>query len=115
MTAGEKTPVEQALGRSYTTVDGVMFNVTRLSVEHHPDRTVTFVFGLTVERPGHPDECWVVTLPWDDKSFSDVLASPAPPPDRLRQMVNIVHALLEEWWATKARNRHSAKMGRRIS
>ncbi|GHH07320.1 hypothetical protein [Streptomyces lanatus] len=112
---GERTPAEQALGRSYTTVDRVGFNITRLTVEHHADRTATLTFGLTVQRPDHPDETWVVTLPWDDKSFVDVLTSPAPHPDRLRQLVHIVHALLEEWWDTKGRNRKSAKMGRQIS
>jgi hypothetical protein len=29
-------------------------------------------------------------------------------------MVGIIHALLEEWWATKAHNRKSAKMGQQI-
>jgi hypothetical protein len=112
---GEKTPAEQALEHSYTAVGGVRFDVTRLSVEHHPDRTATFLFELTVNRTGHPDERWVVTLPWDDKSFADVLTSSAPNRDRLQQMVGIVHALLEEWWATKAHNRQSAKMGQQIS
>jgi hypothetical protein len=112
---GEKSPAEHALGRSYTAVDGVRFNVTRLSVEHHPDRTATFLFEFAVNRTGHPDECWTVTLPWDDTSFADVLTSSAPDQERLQQMVGMVHALLEEWWATKARNKQSAKMGRRIS
>ncbi|MFD0008226.1 hypothetical protein ACFVJ4_38375 [Streptomyces sp. NPDC127178] len=111
----ERTPAEQALARSYTTADGVGFNITQLTVEHHPDRTVTLTFGLTVQRPDQPDEIWVVTLPWDDKSFVDVFTSPAPHPDRLQQLVYIVHALLEEWWDTKSRNRRSARMGRQIS
>lgn len=112
---GKWTPAEQALGRSYTTADGVGFNITQLTVEHHPDRTVTLTFGLNVQRADHPDEIWVVTLPWDDKSFVDVLTSPAPHPDRLQQLVHIVRTLLEEWWDTKGRNRQSARMGRQIS
>ncbi|MFH9587099.1 hypothetical protein ACH4MW_15535 [Streptomyces luteogriseus] len=112
---GEKTPAEKVLGRSHTTVGGDRFTITRLFVEHHPDRTVTLTFELTVERPAQPDESWVVSLPWDDKSFVDVLTSPAPDPVRLQQLVHIVRTLLEEWWDTKGRNRQSAKMGRRIS
>ncbi|MGW6737470.1 hypothetical protein [Streptomyces sp. NPDC055013] len=111
---GEGTPAEQALGRSYTTVDGVEFHITQLTVAHRPDRTVTLTFGLTVQRPDHPDQSWVVTLPWDDKSLVDVLTSTAPQPDRLQQLVHIVHALLEEWWDTKSHNRRSARMGRQI-
>ncbi|MBQ0987091.1 hypothetical protein KBZ10_21750 [Streptomyces sp. F63] len=65
-------------------------------------------------RRGHQDEAWAVTLPWDDKSFVDVLTSPAPDPVRLQQLVHVVRALLEEWWDTKAHNRQSARMGRRL-
>ncbi|MGW0823918.1 hypothetical protein [Streptomyces sp. NPDC002845] len=107
------TPAEQALARSYTTGDGSMrFSITDLSVDHHPDPSATLTYWLTAERQGHPDERWVVTLPWDDKSFADVLTSSSPDPDRLQQLVHIVHTLLEEWWDTKGYNRQSAKMGR---
>ncbi|MFC9281667.1 hypothetical protein [Streptomyces collinus] len=110
-----KAPAQQALERSWATVDHVGFTVTGLSIEHHPDRAVTLAYALTVERPGHPGERWAVALPWDDKSFVDVLTSPAPDPDRLRELVHIVRALLEEWWDTKAGSRRSARMGRRIT
>jgi hypothetical protein len=110
----EQTSAEQALSRSYVTADGLRFDVIKLSVEHHPDRSATLTYRLTVGRRGHPDEHWVVTLPWGDKSWVDVLTSPTPPPDRLRQLVHLVHAHLEEWWDTKGHNRHSAKMGRRL-
>lgn len=50
----------------------------------------------------------------DDKSWVDVLTSPAPPPERLRQLVHLVHAHLDEWWDTKGYNRRSAKLGRRL-
>lgn len=110
-----RTPAEPALARSYTTGDGrVGFDITDLSVDHHPDRSAMLTYWLTVGRQGHQDERWVVTLPWDDKSFVDVLTSPAPDPDRLRQLVHIVRALLEEWWYTKGHDRQSAKMGRRL-
>jgi hypothetical protein len=111
----EQTPAEQALGRSYVTADGLRFDVVAMTVEHHPDRSATLTYRLTVRRPDHPDERWVVTLPWDDKSFVDVLTSPAPPSDRLQQLVHLVHAHLEEWWDTKGHNRRSAKMGRRLT
>jgi hypothetical protein len=71
-------------------------------------------YRLTVERPGREDERWAVALPWEDSSFADVLASPAPAPERLRQFVHLVHALLEEWWDTKGHNRQSAKTGQRL-
>ncbi|MFE2374316.1 hypothetical protein [Streptomyces sp. NPDC059398] len=109
-----QTPAEQALARSYTTGEGkVRFNVTGLSVDHRPDRSVTLTYWLTVGRKGLSDEHWEFTLPWDDKSFLDVLTSPAPDPERLQQLVHIVRTLLEEWWDTKGYNRKSAKMGRR--
>ncbi|MEU0256520.1 hypothetical protein ABZ299_29485 [Streptomyces sp. NPDC006184] len=111
----ERTPAEQALSRSYVTADGLRFDVVSLSVEHRPDRGMTLTYLLTVRRQGHPDERWVVALPWDDKSWVDVLTSPAPPADRLRQLVHLVHAHLEEWWDTKGHNRRSAKMGRRLT
>lgn len=111
----EQTPAEQALSRSYVTADGLRFGVIKLSVEHHPDRSTTLTYWLTVGRQGHPDERWEVALPWDDKSWADVLTSPAPPPDRLQQLVHLVRAHMEEWWDTKAHNRRSAKMGRRLA
>ncbi|MCH0562104.1 hypothetical protein [Streptomyces sp. MUM 2J] len=111
----EQTPAEQALSRSYVTADGLRFDVMKMSVEHHPDRSATLTYWLTVSRQGHPDEHWVVTLPWHDKSWVDVLTSPAPPPDRLGHLVHLVHAHLEEWWDTKGHNRQSAKMGRRLT
>lgn len=110
-----RTPAERALSRSYVTADGLRFDVTQMSVEHHPDRSATLTYWLTVGRQGHPDERWVVTLLWDDKSWVDVLTSPAPPPDRLPMLVHLVRAHLEEWWDTKGYNRQSAKMGRRLA
>jgi hypothetical protein len=110
----EQTPAEQALSRSYVTADGLRFDVTKMSAEHHPDRSATLTYRLAVGRQAHPDERWVVTLPWDDKSWADVLTLPAPPPDRLRQLVHLVHAHLEEWWDTRGHNRQSAKMGQRL-
>jgi len=106
---------EQALSRSYAPADGLRFDVAELSVEHHPDRSATLTYGLTVVRHGHPDERWLVTLPWEDKSWADVLTSAAPPADRLGRLVHLVHAHLEEWWDTKGHNRVSAKMGRRLT
>ncbi len=111
----EQTPAEQALSRSYITADGLRFEVGGMTVEHHPDRSATLRYSLTVRRQGHPDERWAVALPWEDKSWADVLGSPAPPPDRLRQLVHLVHTHLEEWWDTKGHNRRSAKLGRRLT
>ncbi|MEV7190181.1 hypothetical protein AB0N81_00045 [Streptomyces sp. NPDC093510] len=111
-----RTPAEHALARSYTSGDGtVRFDVTELTVDHHADRSATLTYRLAVGRKGYDDECWVFTLPWSDKSFLDVLTSPAPDPERLRQLVQLVRALLEEWWDTKGADRRSAKMGRRCS
>ncbi|MGW6275670.1 MULTISPECIES: hypothetical protein [unclassified Streptomyces] len=110
------TPAEEALARSHTSDDGTTrFHVTELTVNHHPDRSVTLTYRLVVGRQGHADECWVFTLPWSDKSFVDVFTSSAPDPERLRQLVQLVRGLLEEWWDTKGGNRRSAKMGRRCS
>ncbi|WP_405616871.1 hypothetical protein [Streptomyces sp. NBC_00076] len=111
----EQTPADQALSRSYVTADGLRFDVIKMSVDYHPDRSATLTYWLTVGREGHPDERWVVALPWDDKSWVDVLTSPAPPPDRLRQLVHLVRAHLEEWWDTKGHNRQSAKLGRPLT
>ncbi|UFQ18020.1 MULTISPECIES: hypothetical protein [Streptomyces] len=109
-----RTPAERVLARSFTTDDGATrFNVTDLMTEHQPDRSVTLTYGLIVEREGRADECWVCTLPWGDKSFADVFTSSAPDPERLRQLVELVRGLLEEWWDTKGHNRRSAKLGRR--
>ncbi len=80
VTVEEPTPAEQALSRSYATADGLRFEVIRMTIEHHPDRSVTLRYWLTVRRQNHPDEQWIVALPWEDKSWADVLASPAPPP-----------------------------------
>ncbi|MFI7102622.1 hypothetical protein ACIBK8_25065 [Streptomyces sp. NPDC050161] len=110
-----KTPAEQALARSYTTGDRkISFNVDELSVSHQPDRSATLTYWLTVEREGLQSERWEFTLPWDDKSFLDVLTSPAPDPERLQQLVHIVRTALEEWWDTKRHSRKSAKMGRQL-
>ncbi|MFF3614936.1 hypothetical protein [Streptomyces sp. NPDC002580] len=109
----ERTPAKQALSRSFVTADGVRFDVDEMSVEHHPGRAVTLTYRLTVRRRDHPDERWVVRLPWEDKSWLDVFTSPAPPPDRLLHLVHLVRAHLEEWWDTKAHNRRSAKLGHR--
>ncbi|MFF6999788.1 hypothetical protein ACFY93_33320 [Streptomyces sp. NPDC008313] len=111
----EQTPAERVLSRSYVPAYGLRFDVVEMSVEHRPDRGVTLTYWLTVRRPGHPDESWVVALPWNDTSWTDVLTSPAPAPDRLRQLVRLVHAHLEEWWDTKGHNRQSAKRGRRLA
>ncbi|MFI9809497.1 hypothetical protein ACIHEJ_35035 [Streptomyces sp. NPDC052301] len=109
-----RTPAEQELARSYTTGDGaIRFVISDLAVDHRADRSATLTYWLTAVRPGQEDERWVVTLPWDDKSFADVLTSPTPDPERLAMLVHLVHALLEEWWDTKKHNRHSARMGRR--
>ncbi|MEU8889048.1 hypothetical protein [Streptomyces sp. NPDC048442] len=109
-----RTPAERALARSYTTGDGeVSFAVRELTVDHHGRDDVTLTYRLTVSGTGFEDESWVFTLPWDDKSFLDVLTSPAPDPDRLAQLVHLVRALLEEWWDTKGYDRRAAKMGRR--
>ncbi|WP_171169231.1 hypothetical protein [Streptomyces sp. I05A-00742] len=108
-----QTPAERALANSYTTGDGQLtFDVSDLAVDYHPDRTVTLTYQLTVIRRDHPGERWIFTLPWADKSFADVFVSPSPDHDRLRQLVHVVHTLLEEWWDTKGRNRGSASMGR---
>ncbi|MCF3172477.1 hypothetical protein IPZ61_03930 [Streptomyces sioyaensis] len=111
----EQTPAERALARSYVSVDGqVRFEVKDLSVHHHANRSVTFTYRITVERQWHPEEDWEFTLPWYDKSFTDVLTSPQPDPERLKQLLHLVHALLEEWWYTKGHNRQLAKMGRQL-
>lgn len=110
------TPAEGVLARSYTSDDGATrFNVTELTVNHQRNRSVTLTYRLSIERKGHADECWVFTLPWSDKSFVDLFTSSAPDPERLRQLVQLVRGLLEEWWDTKEYNRHFAKMGRRCS
>ncbi|MFH8569376.1 hypothetical protein [Streptomyces sp. NPDC017993] len=110
-----QTPAERALARSYTTGDGrISFRISDLLVEHHPNRSLTLTYWLTVVRPDHQDERWEFTLPWEDKSFADIFTSPSPDPDRLGGLVHLVHALLEEWWYTKGRERQSAKMGRRL-
>ncbi|MBN0044537.1 hypothetical protein JS756_10510 [Streptomyces actuosus] len=111
----ERTPAERVLSRSYVTADGIRCDVVGMSVEHRPDRGVTLTYRSAVVRRGHPDERRAVTLPWDDRSWADVFASPAPPPDRLRQLVHLVHAHLEEWWDTKEHDRRSAKRGRRLT
>ncbi|MEV0982606.1 hypothetical protein [Streptomyces sp. NPDC049915] len=110
----EPLPAERALSCSYVTTDGVHFDVDRLSIEHRPDRSVTLTYRLTVGRQGRPAERWEVSLPWDDKSWLDVLTSPSPEPERLQQLVHLIQAHLEEWWDTKEHNRQSAKMGRRL-
>ncbi|MBB1245102.1 hypothetical protein GL263_16215 [Streptomyces durbertensis] len=116
MDGAEATPAERALARGYTTGDGAeMFDVTGLSLDHHLNRNVTLTYRLTVRREDHEDEDWEFTLLWNDKSFADVFTSPAPDPERLRQLVHIVRAHIEEWWDTKGRNRQSARMGRRVS
>ncbi|MGW7383373.1 hypothetical protein [Streptomyces sp. NPDC054794] len=110
-----QTPAEQALAHSYTSGDGsVRFSIADLSVDHHPNGHAVLAYQITVERSGWPDERWMVNLPMDDRSFADVLAASAPDPDRLRQLVHLVRALLEEWWDTKGHNRQSAKLGRRL-
>ncbi|WP_053164390.1 hypothetical protein [Streptomyces noursei] len=69
---------------------------------------------MRMARQGHPDERWLFTLPWEDRSFVDVLTSRHPDPERLGQLVRLVRAALEEWWDTKGRNRQSAKRGRQL-
>ncbi|MGW0909553.1 hypothetical protein [Streptomyces sp. NPDC002853] len=108
------TPAERVLARTFTSDDGaIRFNVTDLTVDHHPDRSVTLIYRLLIERKGQAEESWVWTLPWSDRSFVDVFTSSAPEPERLRHLVELVHGLLEEWWDTKGKNRQFAKMGRR--
>ncbi|MFZ3570051.1 hypothetical protein ACOKM5_23885 [Streptomyces sp. BH097] len=110
-----RTPAERALGRSYTTGDGAQrFDVDDLAVDHRPDRTALLTYRLTVTCGSRPPERWVFTLHWDDKSFTDVLTSAAPEPERLGQLVHLVRSLMEEWWDTKSGNRGSARMGRRL-
>ncbi|MGI5397820.1 hypothetical protein [Streptomyces sp. CA-251251] len=109
-------PAEQALARSYTTGDGtVRFDIVALSVDRLPQGHTLLSYQVRVQRQGLPDEGWAVTLPWEDTSFTDVFDSPAPDPERLRQLVHLARALLEEWWDTKGHNRQSAQLGRRIS
>jgi hypothetical protein len=43
-----------------------------------------------------------------------VFTDPAPDPERLRLLVHMVRALLEEWWDTKGRDRRVTRMGRRL-
>ncbi|MEG3627767.1 hypothetical protein [Streptomyces poriticola] len=110
-----QTPAEQALARSCTTGDGsVRFDIAALSIDRLPRGHALLTYQLRVVRQGLPDERWAVTLPWEDKSFTDVFVSPAPEPERLRQLVHLVRALLEEWWDTKGHNRQSAKLGQRL-
>ncbi|MGW7067179.1 hypothetical protein ACWGII_13990 [Streptomyces sp. NPDC054855] len=110
------TPAEGVLARSFTSDDGATrFTVTDLTADHHPDRSLTLTYRLIIERQDHAEECWVFTLPWSDRSFVDVFTSPAPDPERLRQLVELVRGLLEEWWDTKDSSRHFAKMGSRCS
>ncbi|OKI10087.1 hypothetical protein A6A06_05635 [Streptomyces sp. CB02923] len=112
----EQAPAGQALARSYTTGDGqVRFEIADLSVQHHENRSITFTYRITVVRQGHQDEHWEVALPWNDKSFTDVLTSPQPDPVRLMQLADLVRSLLEEWWDTKGHSRQSANMGRQLS
>lgn len=76
---------------------------------------MVLTYRLAVARDGHQgEEQWEVTLPWTDRSFLDVLASPAPEPERLRVFVSLVRSLLEEWWDTKGHEPQSAKMGRKL-
>jgi hypothetical protein len=108
------TPAEQALARSFTT-GRTRFDISELSIDYHANRSVVLTYQLTVTREGHQgDEQWEVTLPWTDKSFLDVLASPAPEPERLRVFVTLVRSLLEEWWDTKGYESQSARMGRKL-
>ncbi|MBQ1098547.1 hypothetical protein KBY55_21285 [Streptomyces sp. b94] len=111
-----QTPAERALAGPYTTGDGsVRFGIAGLSVDRRPGGHALFTYDVKVEQPGRPDERWTVALPWEDSSFTDVLDSAAPDPARLRQLVHLVRALLEEWWDTKGYNRQSAELGRRLS
>ncbi|CAL9504131.1 hypothetical protein [Streptomyces sp. enrichment culture] len=109
-----QTPTELALARSFTS-RGTRFDVADLRIDHHQDRSATLTYRLAVAREGRQEEeHWEVTLPWDDKSFVDVLTSPAPEPDRLAMFVSLVRGLLEEWWETKGYEREAAKKGRRL-
>ncbi|MGW6292551.1 hypothetical protein [Streptomyces sp. NPDC055058] len=108
-----QTPAERALARSFAS-PSKRFDVSDLRIDHHLDRTATLIYQLAIARPGHQEEHWEVTLPWDDKSFADVLTSPAPEPGRLAMLVHLVRSLLEEWWETKGSERKSAKMGRQM-
>ncbi|MFF3763171.1 hypothetical protein ACFYYR_03650 [Streptomyces sp. NPDC001922] len=109
-----RTPAEESLARSYS--DGrYQFDVSDLLVEHHLNRQVTLTYLLTVRSSGRPAEDWEFTMLWDDKSFVDLFTSSAPDPERLKMLVHIVRAHIEEWWYTKGGNQKSAKMGRRLS
>ncbi|MFM9368645.1 hypothetical protein [Streptomyces sp. Da 82-17] len=111
----EPSPACQALAQSYTTGDGrTAFRVTGLTITPHPDRSHTLTYRLAVSDNGLEGEQWEFTLLWDDKAFADVFDAPAPDPERLRLLVHLVRALLEEWWDTKGHDRGSAKMGRRV-
>ncbi|MFD4630194.1 hypothetical protein ACFVYR_20395 [Streptomyces sp. NPDC058284] len=108
------TPAERALASSFTFDDGATrFNVIDLTADYHPDRSITLTYRLSVVRKDQADECWVFTLPWSDKSFADVFTAPAPDPERLRQLVQLVRGLMGDWWDLKRSNRHFAKMGHR--
>ncbi|GAA0636455.1 hypothetical protein GCM10009601_56220 [Streptomyces thermospinosisporus] len=110
-----RTPAEQALAQSCTTGDGsVRFVVEDLSVDRLPRGHLLLAYRLRVERPGAEAERWAVSLPWEDRSFTDVFDSPSPESERLRQLVHLMRALLEEWWDTKGHNRRSARLGQRL-
>ncbi|MBQ0983998.1 hypothetical protein KBZ10_05560 [Streptomyces sp. F63] len=85
-----------------------------MRIDHHRDRSVTMTYRLGIEQPNLREEQWEVALPWGDKSFVDVLTSPAPDPGRLEMLVSLVRSLLEEWWETKGYERQAAKVGRRL-
>jgi hypothetical protein len=108
-----QTPAERALARSFAS-PSTRFDVSDLRIDHHLDRTATLTYQLVIARHGHQEQHWEVTLPWDDKSFTDVLTSPEPEPARLDMLVHLVRSLLEEWWETKGSERKSAKMGRQM-
>ncbi|MCX5205038.1 hypothetical protein OG897_26720 [Streptomyces sp. NBC_00237] len=110
------TPAQRALARSYTTGGGeVSFAVRELTIDHQGRDDVTLTYRLDVSGTDFESESWIVTLPWGDKSFLDVLTAPAPDPERLAQLVHLVRALLEEWWDTKGYDRRAAKRGRRCT
>ncbi|MFD3517233.1 hypothetical protein [Streptomyces sp. NPDC058657] len=112
-----RTPAEEALGKSFISGppgDTTTFHVSQLVINAPQDGKTTLVYDLEVRRDKHPTERWELTLPWQDTSFRDVFLSPAPSPERLRQLVFLTHSLIEEWWDTKEHNRKSAKMARRL-
>ncbi|MFE7671455.1 hypothetical protein ACFU5N_04485 [Streptomyces albidoflavus] len=107
-------PTHHALTQPFTADDGqVRFTVRSLCVTEPRPRLYEAVFRLVAHQAGLPDEEWEVTL-GHDKSEAGLFERDEPDPAALAGLVHLTHALTEEWWLTKAGNRHSARMGRRL-